>query len=184
MNSLWRYSHDRTNVWCTSDTASSSVARCVITFLAAGVTLETYTYGIYLYGTRYFENTNLITARYIYAPPTPIHTCLPPRPAHTCYPPLYSTPPPPRVHGTLRFVQVMPAWSAKLRRAPSRYCRGTRVGHTTTAIDDNEYSPRSPALPGTYMPPLAPECTPQPAVLGSVRYFRRPTCSTRCWPTT
>ena len=56
-------------------------------------------------------------------------------------------------HGALRFwcrrfallVQVMSAWSVQTRRAPSRYCRDTRVyGHTTTAMHGNEYTPPHP----------------------------------------
>ena len=44
-------------------------------------------------------------------------------------------------HGASRLVQVSSAWSVKIRRAPSRYCRDTRVfyGHTTTAMHDTEY---------------------------------------------
>ena len=38
-------------------------------------------------------------------------------------------------HGISRFVQAMPAWLVKTRRAPSRHSRDARVyGHTTTAM--------------------------------------------------
>ena len=44
-------------------------------------------------------------------------------------------------HGASLLVQqAMSAWSVKTRRAPSRHCRDARVyGHTTTAMQDDEY---------------------------------------------
>ena len=49
-------------------------------------------------------------------------------------------------HGALRLVQqATSAWSVKIRRAPSRRCKGARVcGHTTTGHDDYEYTPTIP----------------------------------------
>ena len=47
-------------------------------------------------------------------------------------------------HGASRLVLAMSAWSVKTRRAPFWHCRDARVyGHTTTAMQDNEY-PRPP----------------------------------------
>ena len=43
--------------------------------------------------------------------------------------------------GTSRLVLAMSTWSVKARRPPSRRCGDERVyGHTTTPIDENEYT--------------------------------------------
>ena len=47
-------------------------------------------------------------------------------------------------HGASRLVLAMSAWSVKTRCAPSRHCRDARVyDHATTAMHDNEHTPRS-----------------------------------------
>ena len=54
---------------------------------------------------------------------------------------LHATRPTP--HGASSLVLAMSAWSVKTRRAPSRRFGDARVyGHTTTAMHDNEHTPR------------------------------------------
>ena len=51
-------------------------------------------------------------------------------------------------HGASRLVHAMSVWSVKTRHAPSRHCRDARVyGHTTTAMNEIEYTRPSPPHP-------------------------------------
>ena len=53
-------------------------------------------------------------------------------------------------HGASRFLLAMSACSVKTRCAPSRHYRDARVyGHTTTAMNDNEYTRPDPPIQRT-----------------------------------
>ena len=59
-------------------------------------------------------------------------------------------------YGTSRLVHTMPAWLAKIRRAPSRYCNARGYGHTTTPKNGMS----TPATPLSPSPGPPRRCTP------------------------
>ena len=86
--------------------------------------------------------------------------------------------------GASRLVQEISAWSVKTRHAPSRHCRDARgYGHTTTAMNETEYSPPTHPTPHTliwWLNTLHPALYPLNTRL--VLQYQHPTPCTPCQP--